>query len=98
MSKSRFEDEKSRKMSPKRKITRDATRVAGEIVERGFWRRYEMLTDTAAAEIARTATLWYADLEALEELLGRKLTKNDHRLWEIALRVELERVAPVAIQ
>ena len=57
---------------------------------------YDATPDTAAAaDIVRSATLWYADLAALEELIGRKLTKQDHWLWETTLRAELQRLAPV---
>ncbi len=83
-------------MYSKHTITKDAVRVAREVVELGFWRRHETLSESAAADLVRTGTLWYADLGALEERIGRKLLKHDHWLWEKTLRAELRRLEPVA--
>lgn len=85
-------------MSLDKMIVTDAVKVGREVVARGFWNRHKALTRASAAEVSRAGTLWYADLGALEELVGRKLTKNDHRLWELTLRAELMRLAPVTIR
>ena len=82
-------------MSTRQMITRDAIGVARKVVENGFWRAHHDLSEIAANEIARSGTLWYADLDALEACVGRKLTKREHWLWETTLREELTRLAPV---
>ena len=82
-------------MSPEQKIIKDAIRIARRLVKRGFWYGYAALSDAKAAEVSRAGTLWYADLTALEEITGRKLTKADHWLWETALRAEIRRFAPM---
>jgi hypothetical protein len=82
-------------MSSNQKIKKDAIRVAREVVKRGFWNGHEALTEASAVEITRDGTLWLADLKGLKEIVGRRLTKADHWLWETTLRDEIIRFAPV---
>ena len=82
-------------MTAENTITKDAIRVARRVVDRGFWYGHTALTKAAAVEISQGGTLWFADLDALEKLVGRALTKQDHLLWETTLRSELTRLAPL---
>ena len=86
---------KERYMTSRQTIEQDAIGVARRVVENGFWSAHRNLTSASVAEIVRGGTLWYADIDALEASVGRKLTKPEQWLWETTLRSELRRLAPL---